>query len=65
MDNIFEVVPTTEEQKMVYDTFMLKDEAKNWWKDTRERMMALETPVIWENFKITFLEKYFPHNVRI
>lgn len=59
MDNIFEVVPTTEEQKMVYDTFMLKDEAKNWWKDTRERMMALETPVIWENFKITFLDKYF------
>ncbi|KAH1209835.1 hypothetical protein GmHk_15G044251 [Glycine max] len=49
MKDIFEVVLTT----------MLKDEAKNWWKDTMERMMTLEILVIWENFKITFLDKYF------
>jgi hypothetical protein len=64
IEEIFEVAPCSEETKVTCATFMLKGEAKNWWKGAKERMVDLETPLIWDNFKVTFLQKYFPQNIR-
>ena len=64
IEGIFDVAPCTEENKVIHATFILKGEAKNWWKNTKERMVHQGTPLTWENFKEAFLDKYFPHNVR-
>lgn len=64
MEKIFRVVIYTQEQKVTFVARFLKEEAENWWRGARERMMAIGTPLTWENFQTVFLGKYFPRSVR-
>lgn len=64
MEKIFVVVPCSEEQKVNFATFMLKGEAENWWRGAREKMVTTGIPLQWDNFKIVFLDKYFPQSER-
>ena len=44
---------------------MLESDAKYWWNNTGESLATQEALITWDEFKEVFLEKYFPHSVRI
>lgn len=64
IEKIFRVMTCTEAQKVQFGTHMLSEEAENWWNNTRQRIETPGTAVTWEGFKVVFLEKYFPADVR-
>ena len=37
----------------------------HWWSNTQGSLATRGAPITWEEFKEVFLEKYFPHSVRI
>ena len=45
-----------EEQRVSYSAFLLKDRAKDWWK---EHQRAHPEGVIWAEFKREFTERFF------
>ncbi|XP_058772134.1 uncharacterized protein LOC131645962 [Vicia villosa] len=54
----------TDKQKVLFDTHMLFEEDDCWWENTCQRLKVIGRTVTWVNFKIEFLEKYFPADVR-
>ena len=65
IEKIFEVLTCTNNQKATYATYMLVGEAEHWWRGARALLCAQRVQLTWDDFKATFLEKYFPKNVRI
>ena len=65
MEKIFRVMRCTDQQKVDYATYMLQAEAENWWDSTRAGMEARGNQITWEAFRNVFLDKYFPHSLRI
>ncbi|KAF1884377.1 hypothetical protein Lal_00033553 [Lupinus albus] len=64
MERIFRAMNYSEAQKLAYATYMLVTEAENWWEFTR-RQMVVEGPLIsWSTFKVKFLHKYFPADLK-
>ncbi|XP_052728500.1 uncharacterized protein LOC128195299 [Vigna angularis] len=63
-EKIFEVIDCSEEQKLIFAVFMLTGEAEYWWRGMRQLMNARGEAINWENFRIRFLEKYFPDNAK-
>lgn len=53
----------TDEQRVLFETYMLSEEVECWWENTRQRMEVAGTTITWVNFKSEFIEKYFPANV--
>ncbi|XP_050890061.1 uncharacterized protein LOC127095408 [Lathyrus oleraceus] len=51
-------------QKVLYGTHMLLEEAEYWWDNARQRFKANGITLTWVIFRDTFLEKYFPADVR-
>ena len=51
----------TEEQKVSYSAFLLKDRAKDWWKAHHG---AHPEGVIWAEFKREFTERFFPKSYK-
>ncbi|XP_058784735.1 uncharacterized protein LOC131659580 [Vicia villosa] len=64
MEEIFEIVHCSEENKVVFASHSLKGPAMRWWKSASALMTIQEVPKEWDNFKITFMEKYFPSSLR-
>ena len=65
IEKIFKVIVCTYEQQVLFGTYMISEEAGYWLENTRQRMEAANTEIAWANFKIEFLEKYFPTDVCI
>ena len=70
MMRIFDIMRPTDEQKVSFATFMLTDDALNWWEDTK-RLMTTPTQgaqdttpikVTWAMFEKAFDEQYFPQS---
>ena len=55
-DEIFQMMGCTEEQRVSYSAFPLKDCAKDWWK---VHQRAHPEGVIWAEFKREFTERFF------
>ena len=54
-----------DQQKVFFATHILADEAEYWWENTRPRLEGAGGVVIpWETFRQTFLENYFPKDVK-
>ena len=64
MEKIFSVVTCSEEEKVIYATHMLQEEADFWWKEAKAYLTAQEVPLTWENFSQAFLDMYVPEHVR-
>ena len=65
MRKIFRVMQCPEEQQVLFATHMLAEEAEYWWENTRPRLERVHGAVIqWSIFRETFLDKYFPEDVR-
>ncbi|XP_028223450.1 uncharacterized protein LOC114404930 [Glycine soja] len=64
-EKIFRVMECQDHQKVMFSTHMLADEAEYWWENTRPRLEGAGGVVVqWETFRQTFLEKYFPEDVK-
>ncbi|MCI75062.1 hypothetical protein A2U01_0096329, partial [Trifolium medium] len=61
---IFEAIGCTEEHKITLGTSVLREEANQWWKNTKLRLGAGGIVIAWEMFKEEFLRKYFPADIR-
>ena len=53
---IFQMMGCTEEQRVSYSAFILKDRAKDWWK---AHQRSHPEGVIWAEFKREFTERFF------
>ena len=56
-EEIFQMMGCTEEQRVSYSAFLLKDRANDWWK---VHQRAHPKGVIWAEFKREFIERFFP-----
>ncbi|KAJ4974356.1 hypothetical protein NE237_007530 [Protea cynaroides] len=54
----------TEDEKVLFATHMLKEDANVWWNSTRAYLETKHTQVDWEVFKVAFFDKYFPKSFR-
>ncbi|MCI92659.1 hypothetical protein A2U01_0113956, partial [Trifolium medium] len=52
------------EGKTTLGTYVLREEANNWWKNTKQRLGPGGMAIPWEMFKREFLVKYFPVDVK-
>eukprot|EP00256_Glycine_max_P067144 XP_025981739.1 uncharacterized protein LOC102669650 [Glycine max] len=65
IEKIFRVMECQDHQKVLFATHMLADEAEYWWENTRPRLEGAGGAVVpWGTFRQTFLEKYFPEDVK-
>ncbi|XP_050876633.1 uncharacterized protein LOC127080349 [Lathyrus oleraceus] len=64
MERIFQIVHCSEENKVVFYSYMMKGSAVRWWESTSTLMTNQGVPRDWENFKTIFLDKYFPSSLR-
>src|SRR3954463_751465 len=64
IERIFRVMDCTPTQKVRYGTHMLAKEADDWWLETRRRLEAHGEEITWIAFRMEFLRKYFPEDVR-
>ena len=64
LEQIFAVVPCTEERQVQYAGFMLSESAGSWW--TGAKRMLTQTGGInsWRAFKELFISKYVPESVK-
>ncbi|XP_052735879.1 uncharacterized protein LOC128197680 [Vigna angularis] len=65
IEKIFHVIKCTDEEKLDYATFILKEEAEYWWDGMKRLMESDEEAITWNSFKDKFLEKYFPTSAKI
>ncbi|GFS37303.1 hypothetical protein Acr_00g0051260 [Actinidia rufa] len=60
IERVFEVLPCTDEQKVIFATFMFEGAALIWWQLKK----PLEPLWLWPRFLEVFNEEYFPEMVR-
>ena len=63
LEKYLEVLNCFETQKVVFFTFMLGGQAEHWWR-MEERLLGIDEPLAWDQFKEVFFRKYFPRSVR-
>ncbi|CAJ2662214.1 unnamed protein product [Trifolium pratense] len=54
----------TEESKLTFGTYVLREEANKWWKNAKLKMGVGGVVITWEMFKGEFLRKYFLADIR-
>ncbi|MDF3568361.1 retrotransposon gag domain-containing protein, partial [Enterobacter hormaechei] len=59
LENIYEVLLCTSEEKRRLAVYLLEDDARFWWDLTKSTMANVEL-MTWEEFKDLFYGKYFP-----
>ncbi|XP_041011310.1 uncharacterized protein LOC121255088 [Juglans microcarpa x Juglans regia] len=67
LEQIFEALFCTDDQKVIYATYNLTDLANNWWKSTQallQNELGEGVPITWECFKEVFLDCFFPQSLR-
>ena len=63
IENFFDVIDCSDEQKASYAAFMLYKEASHWWRLTK-RLLEAREPITWRRSNDAFYMKYFPDSVR-
>jgi len=63
-EKIFKVMNYEDEQKLLFATYLLNEDAEYWWASMQQHMGTREELVTWANFRTRFLEKYFPDTAR-
>ncbi|GAU45290.1 hypothetical protein TSUD_327480 [Trifolium subterraneum] len=61
---IFYAMECANETKLALGTYMLREEANQWWKNAKLRIGDRGVVITWEMFKREFFNKYFPANVK-
>ncbi|XP_027941232.1 uncharacterized protein LOC114195034 [Vigna unguiculata] len=63
-EKIFKVMNCPDEQKLLFATYLLNDDAEYWWTGMQQQMQTRDEHVEWTSFRTWFLEKYFPDTAR-
>jgi len=63
-EKIFRVMNYANEQKLLFATYLLNDDAKYWWAGMQQQMQTRDEHVERTSFRTRFLEKYFPDTAR-
>jgi len=58
------VLGCTDEQRLLFVTFLLVADAEYWWQGMQQLMQTRGEQVTWTAFRMRFLEKYFPDSAR-
>ncbi|GAU25208.1 hypothetical protein TSUD_151080 [Trifolium subterraneum] len=61
---IFDAMDCANENKLALGTYMLREEANQWWKNAKLRLGDRGVVITWEMFKREFFNKYFPADVK-
>ncbi|KAF3771857.1 hypothetical protein EJ110_NYTH59321 [Nymphaea thermarum] len=64
VERIFEVLEVPGGNKVNYGSYMLKGDAKRWWKSTREIRFTGQQSISWRQFRDLFFSTYFPAHAR-
>ncbi|GAU21686.1 hypothetical protein TSUD_242580 [Trifolium subterraneum] len=64
LEIIFEVMGCSEVNKTTLGTYVLREEACQWWKSAKLRLGIGAMMVTWEMFKREFLRNYIPADVK-
>jgi len=64
IERIFEATQCCEERKLSYAIYVLTEEVEFWWIGVKQTMEDRGENATWENFKVRFMEEYFPDSVR-
>ncbi|KAJ4943956.1 hypothetical protein NE237_005596 [Protea cynaroides] len=64
MKKNFRLMTCSEDEKVLFTTHMLKEDANAWWNSTRAYLETKHAQVDWEVFKVAFFDKYFPKSFR-
>ncbi|KAF3792379.1 hypothetical protein EJ110_NYTH10424 [Nymphaea thermarum] len=64
IERIFEVLEVPGGNKVKFGSYMLKGDAKRWWKSTREIQFADQQTISWRQFRDSFFSTYFPIQAR-
>ncbi|XP_074373043.1 uncharacterized protein LOC141713501 [Apium graveolens] len=69
MEKIFDLLGSTNEQKVSLASYQLQGSAYDWWLMEKRRIQGNEEGVAqaytWETFKGSFQDKYFPRTIRV
>ncbi|GAU29258.1 hypothetical protein TSUD_392080 [Trifolium subterraneum] len=61
---IFDAMEFANENKLALGTYVLREEANQWWKNAKLRLGDRGVVITWEMFKRKFFNKYFPSDVK-
>ncbi|GAU43227.1 hypothetical protein TSUD_241170 [Trifolium subterraneum] len=61
---IFDAMECANENKLALGTYVLREEANQWWKNAKLRLGDRGVVITWEMFKREFFNKYFPADVK-
>ncbi|GAU49519.1 hypothetical protein TSUD_407520 [Trifolium subterraneum] len=61
---IFDAMECAEENKLTLETYVLREEANQWWKSAKLRLGGGGVVITWEMFKREFFTKYFLADVK-
>ncbi|GAU50683.1 hypothetical protein TSUD_410390 [Trifolium subterraneum] len=61
---IFDAMECANENKLALGTYVLREEANQWWKNAKLRLGDGGVVITWEMFKREFFNKYFPADVK-
>ncbi|XP_050876838.1 uncharacterized protein LOC127080564 [Lathyrus oleraceus] len=64
IEKIYLVMNCSDAQKVQFGTHMLDKEAEDWWRNTVQGFDEDGIEATWAFFRLAFLEKYFPEDVR-
>ncbi|KAF3787666.1 hypothetical protein EJ110_NYTH22551 [Nymphaea thermarum] len=64
IERIFEVLEVPGGNKVNFGSYMLKGDAKRWWKSTREIQFVDQQTISWRQFRDSFFSTYFPVQAR-
>ncbi|GAU44090.1 hypothetical protein TSUD_399720 [Trifolium subterraneum] len=64
VEMIFDAIECANENKLALRTYVLREEANQWWKNAKLRLGEIGAVIIWEMFKREFFNKYFPADVK-
>ena len=64
MEKILRSLQPPADQQVRLVEYVLMSEAEHWWEHQRRSLEAENEVITWDLFKVRFLDKYFPEDVR-
>ena len=59
VNKIYEVMGCTDDQRVLFSSFLMEDRAKDWWDDVDRRY---PDGMSWDQFQQEFTERFFPQS---
>ena len=57
VNKVYEVIGCTDEQRVLFSSFLMEDRAKDWWDSVERRY---PDGISWDQFQQEFTDRFFP-----